>query len=106
MICDRPLFPDGLEREKWPVAEGFGAGHSSQFRKDEMATGILKAWIADRGFGFIKRSDGGDDIFMHVTALYGSGIDPDDLERGDHLAFDIGRDRDGRKDGGRKCSTA
>ena len=50
-----------------------------------MATGKLKMWDADRGFGFIKQDDGSIDIFMHVTSLLSSGIDPDNLAKGDSL---------------------
>ena len=61
-----------------------------------MPTGKLKAWRPDRGFGFIQDDAGGPEIFVHITALLGSGIDPDDLRRGDLLAFDVGRGRDNR----------
>jgi CspA family cold shock protein len=49
-----------------------------------------------RGFGFIEDEAGGPDIFFHANAMRGSGIDSDDLKRGDHLAFEIGEGRDGR----------
>jgi cold shock protein len=52
-----------------------------------MATGSLKMWNADRGFGFIKDDSGGPDIFMHITAL--QGIDPDNLGLGERLTFDV-----------------
>ncbi len=55
-----------------------------------MATGTLKRWNADRGFGFIKDDSGGPDIFMHVTAL--QGTDPDNLRLGERLTFDVERD--------------
>ena len=56
-----------------------------------MATGTLKMWNADRGFGFITDDSGGPDIFMHITAL--RGIDPDNLRLGERLTFDVERDR-------------
>jgi CspA family cold shock protein len=34
-----------------------------------MATGKLKMWNADRGFGFISDDSGGPDVFLHATAL-------------------------------------
>jgi cold shock protein len=33
-----------------------------------MSAGVVKAWITDRGFGFITE-DGGDDVFMHAKQL-------------------------------------
>jgi CspA family cold shock protein len=61
-----------------------------------MATGTLKMWNADRGFGFIKEDSGGPNIFLHVTALQSAGLDPDNLRLGEPLAFDVERSRDGR----------
>jgi cold shock protein len=52
-----------------------------------MATGTLKMWNAERGFGFIKDNSGGPDIFMHISAL--QGINPDNLRLGERLSFDV-----------------
>ena len=54
-----------------------------------MPTGRLKTWFAARGFGFIEDASGGPDIFVHVNALPVGGINPDELQKGDHLAFEI-----------------
>jgi CspA family cold shock protein len=55
-----------------------------------MATGILKMYNQDKGFGFIKPDDGGDDVFVHVTTAERSGIE---LRQGMRLGFDVGQDR-------------
>ena len=61
-----------------------------------MATGILKMWNADRGFGFIGDDSGGPDVFLHVSALQSAGIDPDTLRKGDRLSFEVEGTHDGR----------
>jgi CspA family cold shock protein len=61
-----------------------------------MATGTLKMWNADRGFGFIADDSGGPDIFLHVSALQLAGIDPDNITKGERLTFDVESRRDGR----------
>jgi CspA family cold shock protein len=61
-----------------------------------MATGTLKMWNADRGFGFIKDDSGGPDMFLHISALQSAGVDPDNLMKGDRLIFDVASRRDGR----------
>ena len=57
-----------------------------------MATGTLKMWNADRGFGFILDESGGPDIFLHISALQSAGIDPDNIRKGERLTFDVERD--------------
>ncbi|MEB3280282.1 MAG: cold shock domain-containing protein [Lyngbya sp.] len=41
-----------------------------------MNKGRLTTWKDDRGFGFIKPDDGGKDVFLHISALKGSGRRP------------------------------
>ncbi len=56
-----------------------------------MAQGVVKFFNADKGFGFISPTDGGEDIFVHVTALHDSGLDS--LNEGDEVAYEPTRDR-------------
>jgi cold shock CspA family protein len=64
------------------------------FRKEiSMPTGFLKAYVVNRGFGFIRPSEGGKDIFFHLRDL---GVDQHELRTGDQLQFDLATGRDGR----------
>lgn len=41
---------------------------------DEMATGKVKWYNAQKGYGFIAPDEGGKDVFVHATALEAAGI--------------------------------
>ena len=61
-----------------------------------MASGTLKMWNAERGFGFIKDDSSGPDMFLHISALQSAGVDPDNLKPGERLTFEVESTRDGR----------
>jgi len=56
--------------------------------------GTLKKWNADRGFGFVVAEQGGEDLFVHVSAFPRDGRLP---TVGEPLSFEVALDRDGRK---------
>jgi CspA family cold shock protein len=56
-----------------------------------MATGTVKFFNTDRGFGFIKPEGGGPDVFLHVSALEAAGIRS--VSEGDRLSFDAVMDQ-------------
>jgi len=51
-----------------------------------MASGIVKWFNAEKGFGFIAQ-DGGPDVFVHFSAIEGSGYR--NLEENDKVEFDV-----------------
>jgi CspA family cold shock protein len=57
----------------------------------DVATGILKVFKPDKGFGFIRQDEGGDDVFVHVSAAERSGLST--LSEGMRLGFDVETDR-------------
>lgn len=57
-----------------------------------MATGTVKFFNAQKGYGFIAR-EGGDDVFVHFSNIEGSGYRS--LEEGQNVEFEIGQGRKG-----------
>jgi CspA family cold shock protein len=51
-----------------------------------MATGTVKWFNETKGFGFIAPSGGGDDVFVHHTAIQGKGFKT--LAEGQAVTFD------------------
>ena len=39
-----------------------------------MATGAVKWFTPDKGYGFIQPEDGGKDVFVHITAVQAAGL--------------------------------
>lgn len=56
----------GRPRTPYPAAPAYGEGEEMQ--------GVVKWYNATKGFGFVAPSDGGKDVFVHVTALERSGV--------------------------------
>jgi CspA family cold shock protein len=61
----------------------------------EPLDGVVKWYDPARGFGFVLPSDGGKDIFVHVTALRRSGLDG--LEPGQPVRMQVSQARRGRE---------
>jgi CspA family cold shock protein len=59
-----------------------------------MATGSVKWFNTQKGFGFIAPDGGDKDVFVHVSALERSGVSF--LHEGQKVEFEVGRDRKGR----------
>jgi CspA family cold shock protein len=79
--------PDGGPR-KW-FARATNA--IVRFKEMTMATGTVKFFNGQKGFGFIAQDGGGPDVFVHVSAVERAGMRG--LAEGQKLTFDVEADR-------------
>ena len=56
-----------------------------------MATGTVKWYNPQKGYGFIAPEDGGKDVFVHATALEAAGIRS--LNDGQQVSYELQEDR-------------
>jgi CspA family cold shock protein len=56
-----------------------------------MATGTVKWFNADKGFGFIQPQDGDKDVFVHITAVQAAGLQG--LNDGQKVSYDVVAER-------------
>jgi CspA family cold shock protein len=62
------------------------SGHGHERRGLLVATGTVKWFNPDKGFGFISREDG-DDVFVHFSAIQGDGYR--NLDENQKVEFDV-----------------
>ena len=52
-----------------------------------MATGTVKWFSSEKGYGFITPDEGGEDLFVHFSAIAGSGFKT--LDEGTKVSFEV-----------------
>ena len=52
-----------------------------------MATGVVKWFNGQKGFGFIQPDDGGQDVFVHISAVERAGLST--LNEGQNVEYEL-----------------
>jgi CspA family cold shock protein len=56
-----------------------------------MATGKVKFFNTQKGYGFIQPNDGSKDVFVHISAVQRAGLDT--LMEGQSVSYDVVTER-------------
>ena len=56
-----------------------------------MPTGTVKWFNPTKGFGFIQPDEGGNDVFVHISALESAGLRS--LDDGQRLSYDLEKNK-------------
>lgn len=59
-----------------------------------MATGTVKWFNSQKGYGFIQPEDGSKDVFVHISAVERSGMG--NLREGQKVSYDLERGQQGK----------
>ena len=59
-----------------------------------MITGTVKFFNADKGYGFIQPDGGGNDAFVHISAVQAAGMMT--LDRDQRVTYELETDRRGK----------
>jgi cold shock protein len=60
-----------------------------------MPTGTVKFFNTDKGYGFIAPDGGGEDSFVHISAVTAAGMAS--LDKDQRLSYEVEAGRDGKK---------
>jgi superfamily II DNA/RNA helicase len=92
----RPTRAPEVHRDETnqPLGRQRRNGYAPTPRSNTVATGTVKWFNAEKGFGFIAR-EGADDVFVHFSAIQGTGYKS--LEEGQQVEFDVAPGRKGEE---------
>jgi CspA family cold shock protein len=95
MILSRQDFDAMIKNTCWysGIADlGLSLTSSNDTLKDaKMATGTVKWFNTQKGYGFIVPDEGGKDIFVHISAVERSGLRT--LNEGQKVEFELQNDK-------------
>jgi len=73
-----------------PSEDRFGGGAARGGMPDQVVgqgKGTVKFFNSDKGFGFVQREEGGEDVFVHISAVERAGLEG--LAEGQELEFTL-----------------
>jgi cold shock protein len=85
----RPILQRGFDGSR-----DWARGSTSAVSGFVMASGTVKWFNGQKGYGFIQPDDGGPDVFVHISAVERAGLGT--LKEGQKVGYDLERGRSGK----------
>src|SRR3977135_355859 len=92
-FCPSGAFPKTTLNSDAKLHDGVQLieAHRRFQRRSDMAQGTVKFFNSQKGFGFIQPTDGGRDVFVHISAVERAGMS--NLNEGQKLTYDVVSER-------------
>jgi CspA family cold shock protein len=90
-LNNAPLKPRCFDRSQRRSLERISTQAAHNAKVAAMATGTVKFFNTQKGFGFITPSDGSKDVFVHISAVERAGMST--LNEGQRLTYEIVTER-------------
>src|SRR5690242_21711498 len=87
LVSRTPGFRFAGHQHRWVSSAAGGRSALGRTRENDMAQGTVKWFNADKGFGFIAQDGGGEDVFVHFSAIQSNGYKS--LEENQKVEFDV-----------------
>ncbi|WP_063808200.1 cold shock domain-containing protein [Burkholderia cepacia] len=94
--CVRDALKDNVDAPKQLLVGAGTDATAGRFVLGDRASGTIKMFNAEKGFGFIRPRDGCEDVFFHQSSLRRQG--GQNPQRDDEVAYEIGSGRGGRSE--------
>jgi CspA family cold shock protein len=83
-----------LSIARFDAPEGSPMGIAFLLWRHSMANGTVKWFNGQKGYGFIQPEDGGNDVFVHISAVESAGLST--LREGQKVAYETETGRNGK----------
>lgn len=88
------VFPDFVSVYLAPDGRNAGDRRIHTVKGQTMTTGTVKFFDVNKGFGFIQPEDGGQDAFVHISAVERAGLRA--LSEGQRVSYELETGRNGK----------